>query len=318
MRPICVTQCRLLILGRLTGAFGPELSRKERYCNLSCKVLLTLIIVAQLVCFSGCGRKDGQLKSSLRTPDSPENMVLVPAGRYSMGKGSFHSGPSHFVNVPAFYIDKYEVTNTQYKAFCDSTQRDYPPIPTFVDSLPDYFTNSTYSNYPVVNVSWNDAEAYVEWAHKRLPTEAEWERAAKGDKDGRHYPWGDFVGPDLANLSCVVIRLEMYGGGIRQLSDYYSFTSQIGRFPDGRSPVGCYDMVGNVWEWCEDDWHDDYNAAPADGSAWINNPRDSCRVVRGGSWAVGDFDYVECTGRYRDNALQRSTSTIGFRCAKTP
>ena len=233
----------------------------------------------------------------------PGEMVLVPAGPYQMGATyQSYAQPIHTVNVPAFYIDVYEVTNAEYKAFCDATSRAYPPDPGFPD-MPNYFTNPTYANYPVVNVTWYDAGAYAAWAGKRLPTEAEWECAAKGNADNRLYPWGDtWVGAN-ANIW-------------DNPADGYTYTSPVGNYPNGISPAGCYDMAGNVWEWCEDDWHGDYNGAPTDGSAWIDTPRGSSRVVRGGSWDHNG-SHARCAYRNNTGPTNRSNN-LGFRCARTP
>ena len=100
-------------------------------------------------------------------------------------------------------MDRYEVTNAQYKAFCDATSRSYPADPDF-GGMFNYFTDSVYVNYPVVNVDWNDAQAYALWAGKRLPTEAEWERAAKGDADNRQWPWGDTWRAAYANIMIIL------------------------------------------------------------------------------------------------------------------
>ncbi|MBI5058618.1 SUMF1/EgtB/PvdO family nonheme iron enzyme [candidate division KSB1 bacterium] len=227
--------------------------------------------------------------------------VPVPAGPYSMGATyQDESQPIHTVNLPLFYMDIYEVTNTQYKAFCDATSRAYPPDPGFY--VPDYFTNQAYSTYPVVNVEWYDAVAYATWAGKRLPTEAEWERAAKGSVDNRQWPWGDTWVAANANIE-------------GNLADGYTYTSPAGNYPNGISPAGCYDMAGNVWEWCEDDYHLSYNGAPTDGSAWINDPRGSYRVIRGFSWN-GPNTLARCACRYENNPADRDWA-IGFRCASS-
>jgi formylglycine-generating enzyme required for sulfatase activity len=232
-----------------------------------------------------------------------DGMVLVPAGSFVMGNvDEGLSTPEHTVNVPAFYIDIYEVTNAQYKAFCDSTSRAYPQDPGF-SGMPNYFTNPAYVNYPVVYVDWNDARAYAVWAGKRLPSEAEWERAAKGNTDNRRWPWGDTWIAANANI----------GDGN---PDGYTYTSPVGTYPSGISPAGCYDMAGNIWEWCEDDEHSDYAGAPTDGSAWIDDPRGNVRVFRGGSCADGIWDQ-RCAHRLFNDQSERNFNR-GFRCAKTP
>jgi|GEM_PF-2081792 len=245
--------------------------------------------------------QDTMLVTYLRRHQTPE-MVLVPEGPYSMGATyRTTSQPVHTVNVPAFYLDVYEVTNSQYKAFCDSTGRTYPPDPQFT-GMPNYFTDPLYANYPVVSVSWYDARAYATWKGKRLPTEAEWERAAKGNVDNRPWPWGD---------TWVAANANIY----QNAADSFEFTSPVGHYVNGISPTGCYNMAGNVSEWCEDDWHDDYNGAPTDGSAWIDNPRGPYRIIRGGSWQGYDYS-ARCAERdLNEPSMQHSA--IGFRCARS-
>jgi formylglycine-generating enzyme required for sulfatase activity len=232
----------------------------------------------------------------------PGDMVLVSGGSFQMGSDSQAvSQPIHTVTLPAFYIDVFEVTNGQYRAFCDSTNRNYPLDPGY-RSLPDYFTNREYDNYPVVMLSWADAKAYAEWVGKRLPTEAEWERAAKGNVDNRQYPWGDVWVPYYANFAFDY--------------DGFAYTAPVGSFPHDIGASGCLDIIGNASEWCEDDWHEDYNYAPSNGTAWTDTPRGSYRVWRGG--CSGSFPAaVRCSYRSYWYPLG-CTDFVGFRCAKTP
>jgi formylglycine-generating enzyme required for sulfatase activity len=233
-------------------------------------------------------------------PSTVEDMVLVPAGSFSMGsnKLSGDAKPEHKIYLDAYYIDKYEVTNQQYKSFCDQTGHAYPPDAGFA-GISDYFFK--YPNYPVVRVSWDDAQAYAVWAGKRLPTEAEWERAAKGNEYNRLYPWGDNVNASHANIA---------GTG-----DGYVYTAPVGSFPDGISPVGCYDMAGNVWEWCSDRYSSTYYS-----SSPTRNPQGpfggSNRVLRGGSW---NSSSSYASRAYRGNFLPSyQVNNFGFRCARTP
>jgi formylglycine-generating enzyme len=230
-------------------------------------------------------------------------MVIVPGGTYSMGASyQENATPIHVVNVPAFYLDIYEVTNAQYRAFCDATSRAYPPDPGFT-GMPNYFTNPAYVIYPVVKVTWQDAKDYAAWVGKRLPTEAEWEMAAKGTADNRQWPWGD---------TWIETNANVYFNA----ADGYEYTSPIGSYPNGISPAGCYDMTGNVEEWCEDDWHYNYMGAPTDGSAWINTPRNASRVVRSGSWNRSET--MSRCGLRLIGTPATSYFAVGFRCAMTP
>jgi len=290
--------------------------------------MFRLVSITLLMFFNSCSKKPVN-------PDTP--MVLVPAGPYDMGAtSSGYTQPVHTINIPAFYIDIYEVTNAQYKAFCDATSRKYPPDPEYFfepnylkrllctirirrSRYLNYFTNSTYANYPVVNISWEDAHAYAAWVGKRLPTEAEWERAALGNLDNRQWPWGD--NPMSFERKPGLMRkwIASYANlnDNYEPADGYEYTSPVGNYPKGISPVGCYDMEGNVGEWCEDDWHNNYNGVPTDGSAWVDNSRLEDHVCRGSSWGEDPTSFPSashCRNRYR--GLQYYWT--GFRCARTP
>jgi sulfatase modifying factor 1 len=219
-------------------------------------------------------------------------MVLIPAGEFQMGSNeSDDEKPIHTVYLDAFYIDKYEVTNAQYKKFMDATGQKAPPN----------WNNSGYNatNQPVVGVTWNDAKAYADWAGERLPTEAEWEKSARGGLVGKKYPWGDTLTYDDANYSGT--------GG----KDIWSITSPVGSFaPNG---YGLYDMAGNAWEWCADWYGNNYY-----GSSPKSNPTGpasgSYRVLRGGSWNDSDDRDLRTASRgYL--APSRPYFKLGFRCA---
>lgn len=226
-----------------------------------------------------------------------DGMVLLPAGEFLMGdafsEGDSDELPQHRVYLDAFLIDRYEVTNTQYKAFCDATGRGYPPDPGWI--YPDYFKSR--SSYPVVNVYWDDANAYAEWAGKRLPTEAEWEKAARGGLEGKRYPWGDAIGPDDANIAGIAGQ------------DRWACTSPVGSFaPNG---YGLYDMTGNVWEWCKDRHGSNYYSSSPGSNP--TGPDSGDPVFRGGAWDRGPND-VRVANRY---VLSGRFFSVGFRCAKS-
>ncbi len=235
--------------------------------------------------------------------NAPAGMVAIPTGTFIMGSAAAGANavPEHAVTVPAFYMDIYEVTNDEYKQFCDATGHDYPPNPNWPE-YSNYFTNPAYAHYPVVNVYWQDAHDYAAWAGKRLPSEAEWELAAKGSADNRAWTWGDTWHDGWANMWST--------------ADTYERAAPVGAFPNDVSPFGCYDMTGNVTEWCEDDRHPDYNGAPTDGSAWIDNPRYFSRVMRGGCNSWTGPDNARCA--YRSfGGLDARWDASGFRCAQS-
>ncbi len=220
-------------------------------------------------------------------------MVLIPAGEFQMGSnyGDGDEKPVHTVYLDAFYIDKYEVTNAQYKKFMDATGY----------KAPEYWNDPDLNkpDHPVVGVSWYDAVAYAEWAGKRLPTEAEWEKAARGGLVGKRYPWGDSISHDDANY-------DGTGG-----KDRWEYTSPVGSFaPNG---YGLYDMAGNVWEWCSDWYYRFYYFSLYYRFYYFRSPRANPRgpdsgtikVLRGGSWVdLVDILRVSLRNRVRSRLLE--------------
>lgn len=236
----------------------------------------------------------------------PEEMVLVPAGTFTMGSSNVGGNaiPEHTVYLDAYWIDKHEVSNIEYKRFCDATSHSYPPDPGF-SGMAGYFLN--FPDFPVVNVTWADAVAFASWCDKRLPTEAEWERAAKGSADNRLWPWGSVFN---AEIDGVTEHANVSGA-----TDGWPYTAPVGSYPSGVSPAGCLDMAGNVLEWIND-WYDSayYSSSPA------NNPpgpvSGTYRVLRGGLWNYGSSN-ARCAYRYYFPPTYRYTN-LGFRCARTP
>jgi serine/threonine-protein kinase len=222
-------------------------------------------------------------------------MVYVPAGSFQMGYAGGYPDeqPEHNVTLDAFWIDKTEITNRSYGS-CVQASACKPPSRRTSNGIDDYYGNAQYEDYPVIFVSWSDAQSYCTWAGQRLPTEAEWEKAARGT-DGRLYPWGD-TAPDesLANFD-------------NHIWDVVA----AGSYPAGASPYGALDMAGNVWEWTADWFGSDYySQSPTQNPTGPETG--TKRVLRGGSW---NFDAPGSRTSYRfskDPAL--ASYDIGFRC----
>jgi formylglycine-generating enzyme required for sulfatase activity len=223
-------------------------------------------------------------------------MVQVPAGEFEMGGEKYDDErPVHTVLLDSYYIDKYEVTNFAYR-LCVLDGACLPPKQQASATRTLYYGNSDFNEYPVVSVDWNMATNYCEWRDGRLPTEAEWEKAARGT-DGRTYPWGEEIGCNVANYQ----------------NNCIGDTSAVGSYSNGVSYYGLYDMAGNVWEWVND-WYDDryYQISPLVNPLGPNSGQ--YRVLRGGSWYTNSI-YVRVSHRYGDIPINFSPS-IGFRCAK--
>lgn len=238
-------------------------------------------------------------------PADGAELVYVPAGVFTMGSdlgnselGTGDEFPAHEVDLSAYYIDAYEVTNERYERCVQAGACDVPQS-TFSNRSGRYYGNEQYADYPVIKVTWHNAADYCAWAGRRLPTEAEWEKAARWSPDEgsqRRYPWGSGLpSAELLNFAF-------------QVND----TAPVGDYPAGRSPLGVYDMAGNVWEWVND-WYDSayYQQSPDENPT---GPETGLyKILRGGAWGNADYD-VTVTGRFPAAPLD-SRFDAGFRCA---
>ena len=256
-------------------------------------------------------------------------MVKVPAGSLSMGSDSGESAerPAHEVTVSSFYLDRFEVTNAAFSEFVSATNHLTDPERngvgwhwtgkwkqvTGADWRRPHGPGSRIDGleqHPVVQVSWRDAAAYCEWRHKRLPSEAEWERAAR-NTGGAPYAWGN--APPSENA----LYRASYGSDQccrADDGDGYLYTAPVGSFPSGRSPFGADDMTGNVWEWVSDTYDATFygRSPPTDP---INTASGKRKVIRGGGWGNNPWG-LRTTLRHA-NMPESGLSMVGFRCAKS-
>jgi formylglycine-generating enzyme required for sulfatase activity len=224
-----------------------------------------------------------------------QDVRFAPRGGYELVRipaGSFMMGPQHEVHISEFYMGRYPVTNEEYGRFLSDNPK---------TKEPGYWGDSNFNNprQPVVGVSWHDAQSYAKWAGLQLPSEAQWEYACRAGTTTRFYTGDKDSDLDRAG--------------------WYDKNSGDKLHPVGEkepNAFGLYDMHGNVWEWVEDDWHDNYKGAPTDGSAWIDNRRSSLRVLRGGSWS-GGAGFCRVASRSRSVPGNRYQSN-GFRLALLP
>ena len=249
--------------------------------------------------------QDDRTFSELLKQDMKIEMVKISAGNFIMGskgdEGEINESPMHKVYLDDYYISKYEVAQAQYKIFMDDTGHRMPQELVIGDWDP-----LNKADLPVTGVTWSDANAFCEWAGGRLPTEAEWEKAARG-KDGRKYPWGNDP------PTCILLNFSDGHPCVNTpILNILTSLAVVGSYQSGISPYGVYDMAGNVSEWCND-WYGGkyYSGSPA------NNPQGPAsgteRILRGGSW-FSEAYYVRCAVRQHAHSTSYAPF-IGFRVA---
>lgn len=288
---------------------------------------LSTIVVALLLTLTAC-------LAPVTKPWGPADMAAIPAGEFLMGSpssdGFTDERPQRPVFLRSFLIDRYEVTNAQYEQFVKATGRavptnSNPSVNLWIDGRP--FPGS--ETHPVVNVGWHDAAAYCAWAGKRLPTEAEWEKAARGT-DARLYPWGNEWSVKKANSASYwagrTIEFDdtaqwkafwVDGDGARISKERglkgEVLTLPVGSLPEGNSPYGLFDMAGNASEWVQD-WYEPYYYPRAPRENPQGPDGRLLKVMRGGSWLKPATSLRTADRDYGLPAEQQSGT--GFRCAK--
>ena len=243
----------------------------------------------------GCGPAEPGAGQTLTSEIDGMVEVYVPEGYFTMGsamddpQADEDEKPSHKVFLDSFWIDRTEVTNAMY-LHCISAERCSPPARSV------YYTDPEYANHPAIGISWIQAQEYCQWAERRLPTEAEWEKAARG-RDGRRYPWGDTPPKfEVANFD-----------------HHFNETVHVGMYEEGASPYGVLDMAGNAWEWVADGYQSDFYSHSPEENPISDSPVNR-RVLRGGNWD-SNAEGIRVTNRFW--AFPGRNDTDGFRCAKS-
>ena len=304
--------------------------------------LALVLVVGWVACITSCQVEPSRLTARVTLDEKgsaeilDRNVVNVAAGEFRMGsdEGRDDEHPQHVVYLDAFEIDRTEITNAQYRRFLQATGRTPPP----------YWPGDAYppeqANYPVVGVSWDDADAYCAWAGKRLPTEAEWEKACRS-ADGRLFPWGNTWEPHRANVDVSVHAVhpgdqagttiwdtawQLLRATPKQAAPKEATPNStlpglqpVGSYREGASPYGVMDLVGNASEWVAD-WYNwsDYSNMPARNPRGLGPPWNHC--LRGSPWhdPTGDAAWVQNMSRCsaRNSSHETRDPRVGFRCAR--
>ncbi|MFN2286325.1 MAG: formylglycine-generating enzyme family protein [Anaerolineae bacterium] len=283
--------------------------RSIRYLGFTVGLLLLFLVVHNV----HFGAARGMSFSSVATA---VDEVYVPAGAFGMGCAQDYTGihcdgdasPIHLVYLDAFYIDKVQVTNAQYAA-CEAAGVCPHPLSDASVTRPDYYTNPKYASYPVINVRWSYANAYCTWVRKRLPTEAEWEKAARGT-DLRPFPWG-YEQPTCERTNTAILR-----PGDVLPDPCVGDTVAVGMYPQNASPYGVLDMVGNVREFVNDFYQKYYYAtSPYYNPTGPEEDLGKYHLARGGGW----YDHLVLSTNWvrHDEASAEVFEHIGFRCARS-
>ena len=300
--------------------------------KLSPKIVVWISILFALFVVGGCTLDENhRFHSDRYGAADPSDLLPVAAGDFTMGSEASDiidllngqsdepftdEHPQHTVSLDAFTMEKTEVSNKQYRA-CVAAGKCKDPLVTETGDSADYYTNSSFDAFPVLNVTWRMAVDYCTWRGRRLPTEAEWEKAARGDADDRRFPWG-WAEPtcDMADVS-VLEAVKQTDGSIDIVETCHQFPVPVTFYASSVSPFGLLNATGNVAEWVSDFYAADYY----DATKWPGNnhnpsgpERGDDRVVRGGGYTSSA---ILARVSYRDHKPEDYfDETIGFRCAR--
>jgi len=278
-------------------------------------ILISLLVLISLLLLA-CGNivyVTPSVDPTLTSDKDGAIMVYVPQGKFTMGLGDQEhlSSPAHQVILDAYWIDRSEVTNAMY-AKCVAHGVCKEPVNKSSSTQSSYYSNSDFDNFPVIYVDWNMAQTYCEWRGDKLPTEAQWEKAARGT-DGRIYPWGENINCSYANYYWSPPNYMLW-----ESSDYcVGDTTKVGNYEKGKSPYGLYDMIGNVSEWVAD-----WAGAVYEPNSTLVNPQGPAtgvyRMTRGGSWRDIPFPVSLSMSLSVVEDIRSEFDTrddVGFRCA---
>lgn len=277
-------------------------------------IFFLVILVATFVFTTSISAKDKSTVEGI-IDKVERSMILIPAGEFTMGgKLARNEDPPHKVYLDAYYIGKYEVTFEEYEMFYTETGHNLPCDPRYGIQPNECMLGP---DMPVMNITRDDAEAYCKWLasktgkNYRLPTEAEWEKAARGGLEEKDYPWGNEA-PDAGGVS-----RANFGPGLDHFiwkKDGYIYTAPVGSYPP--NGYGLHDMAGNVWEWCQDGYDSDYYRNSPNKNPQGPNREGKDGIIRGGSYANGEKQ-LRCAQRYNIYATN-GNFLIGFRIARSP